>query len=84
MSANLKEPEQPEDETLLTIQDVMRKLQVSKTWCYNNKALPWLRIGGHKRLRPEDLNAYLDQRQVISVMRRKAQLKPGDPTWPMD
>lgn len=69
---------------LLTIEDVMRELRVSKRWCYATKLLPWIRVGGHKRLRRTDLEKFLDNRTVKYVMRHSLQVPVSNNDEPMD
>lgn len=72
------------DIPLLTIDDVMRRLQVSRSWCYQTKLLPWIKIGRHKRLRPQDLELFLASRWEARVMRQPKPEILSDPTQPMD
>jgi len=62
---------------MLTIPQVMKILQVSQSWCYHDRdqarVLPWVKIGRHVRLHPDDLKAFIDgQRSTTgqTIMRR--------------
>ncbi len=75
------EPEIEGLPVMLTIPQVMEILQVSQSWCYHDrdqdKVLPWVKIGRHVRLHPDDLKAFIDaQREVTrkTIMRRDAGL----------
>ncbi len=64
-------------EVLLTIEQVMGILQVSKSWCYHDRdreqILPWIKVGKHVRLHPEDLKAFITAQRtggITEVMRR--------------
>lgn len=50
----LKDPER-----LLSLNEVARVLRVKDSWCYNDRSLPWLKIGKYKKLYAKDLSAYL-------------------------
>lgn len=63
---------------LLKIEDVMGILQVSRSWCYHDRdqdrVLPWLKIGRHVRLHPDDLKRFIEAQRIgtkENIMRRK-------------
>lgn len=45
---------------ILTVEDVCGVLHVKRSWCYNDKSLPWFSIGRLKRLYRADLIAHID------------------------
>lgn len=61
----------PDDSTLMTVDDVAQALNVSKQWCYACKFLPWIKCGGHKRLKRSDLQAFLTSATPLPVMRQR-------------
>lgn len=63
---------------LLKIEDVMEILQVSRSWCYHDRdqdrVLPWLKVGRHVRLHPDDLKRFIDAQRLgtkQTIMRRE-------------
>lgn len=72
------------EEPLMTIDDVAAALNVSKSWCYACKFLPWIKIGGHKRLRRSDLNAFLNSATPLPVMRQSRAVEIVEIMEPMD
>jgi predicted DNA-binding transcriptional regulator AlpA len=48
---------------LLSLIEVCHILNVQPSWCYNNKQLPWVKVGKLKRLWESDLNDYLKARR---------------------
>lgn len=79
---------------LLTLEEVCARLRVKRSWCYNDKSLPWIKVGKLKRLYAKDLETFLEsgrQATIENFMRRtpgeKVSNKPNttvDPSEPMD
>lgn len=68
---------------MLTIENVMAILQVSRSWCYHDRDgdrnLPWVKIGGIVRLHPHDLKTFIDAQRLgiaTRIMRRDVGLTP--------
>jgi predicted DNA-binding transcriptional regulator AlpA len=67
-----------EVETLLTAEDVAKRLNVSTDWVWDHSSrkrplLPVIRMGdGALRYRPSGIEAFIDERERISAMRRRA------------
>ncbi len=81
----MKPDPEPVHVELLTIEDVMQILRVSKSWCYKDRTLPWIKVGNLKRLHPEDLQAVIDHGRYSTketFMRHRpvaALVGPNDP-----
>jgi predicted DNA-binding transcriptional regulator AlpA len=67
-----------EVETLLTAEDVAKRLNVSTDWVWDHSSrkkplLPVIRMGdGALRYRPSGIEAFIDERERLSAMRRRA------------
>ena len=65
-------------EPLLTVEDVARRLNVSKDWVWDHSSrkkpmLPVIRMGdGTLRYRRDAVEAFIDERERVSAMRRRA------------
>jgi predicted DNA-binding transcriptional regulator AlpA len=65
-------------EPLLTVDDVARRLNVSKDWVWDHSSrrrplLPVIRMGdGALRYRRNAIEAFIDERERASAMRRRA------------
>lgn len=63
----IDQPAKPEkdrtEDRLLDLSQICDILLVKPSWCYNNKVLPWVKVGGLKRLWLSDLNEYLKSRR---------------------
>ena len=63
---------------LLTVDDVARRLNVSRDWVWDHSSrkspqLPVIRMGdGALRYRASRIEAFIDERERLSVMRRRA------------
>ena len=63
---------------LLTVEDVGRRLNVSKDWVWDHcsrkkPALPVIRMGdGALRFRASAIEAFIDERERLSALRRRA------------
>ena len=63
---------------LLTVDDVARRLNVSRDWVWDhssrkNPRLPVIRMGdGALRYRASKIEAFIDERERVSAMRRRA------------
>ena len=63
---------------LLTVEDVARRLNVSRDWVWDHSSrktprLPVIRMGdGALRYRASGIEAFIDERERISAMRRRA------------
>lgn len=63
LTANTRTPTTEEPERLLSIREVAGRLGVGRTTAYrlaDGGAFPVRRIGGSLRVRPEDLEAYIE------------------------
>ena len=66
-----------EGESLLTAEDVARRLNVSTDWVWDHSSrkkplLPVIRMGdGTLRYRPSGIEAFIDERERLSAMRRR-------------
>lgn len=66
------------DDPLLTVEDVGRRLNVSKDWVWDHSSrkkplLPVIRMGdGALRYRASGIEAFIDERERLSAMRRRA------------
>lgn len=63
----------PDD--LLTLEEVCQILRVKPSWCYNNKTLPWVKVGKLKRLKRASLTEYIENSTMhptVRIMRREA------------
>lgn len=66
-----------EVEPLLTAEDVARRLNVSTDWVWDHSSrkkplLPVIRMGdGALRYRPSGIEAFIDERERLSAMRRR-------------
>ena len=67
-----------ETETLLTADDVAKRLNVSTDWVWDHSSrkkplLPVIRMGdGTLRYRPSGIEAFIDERERLSSMGRRA------------
>lgn len=67
-----------EVEPLLTAEDVAKRLNVSTDWVWDHSSrkrplLPVIRMGdGTLRYRPSGIEAFIDERERMSAMRRRA------------
>ena len=65
-------------EPLLTVEDVARRLNVSRDWVWDHSSrkkpmLPVIRMGdGTLRYRRSGIEAFIDERERVSAMRRRA------------
>ena len=65
-------------EPLLTVEDVARRLNVSRDWVWDHSSrkkplLPVIRMGdGTLRYRPSGIEAFIDERERVSAKRRRA------------
>ena len=65
-------------EPLLTAEDVARRLNVSTDWVWDHSSrkkplLPVIRMGdGALRYRPSGIEAFIDERERLSALRRRA------------
>jgi predicted DNA-binding transcriptional regulator AlpA len=63
---------------LLTVEDVARRLNVSRDWVWDHSSrktpqLPVIRMGdGALRYRASRIEAFIDERERLSAMRRRA------------
>ena len=63
---------------LLTVDDVARRLNVSRDWVWDHSSrkspqLPVIRVGdGALRYRASRIEAFIDERERLSAMRRRA------------
>src|ERR1700722_16097017 len=63
---------------LLTVEDVGRRLNVSKDWVWDHCSrkkpkLPFIRMGdGALRFRASAIEAFIDERERLSALRRRA------------
>ncbi len=68
----------PQVEALLTAEDVAKRLNVSTDWVWDHSSrkkplLPVIRMGdGTLRYRPSGIEAFIDERERVSSMRRRA------------
>jgi hypothetical protein len=56
-------PELQREPDILTVEDVCRILRVKRSWCYNDKSLPWFSAGRLKRIYRRDLANYIDSQR---------------------
>ena len=67
-----------EVEQLLTAEDVAKRLNVSTDWVWDHSSrkkplLPVIRMGdGALRYRPSGIEAFIDERERLSALRRRA------------
>jgi predicted DNA-binding transcriptional regulator AlpA len=65
-------------EALLTAEDVAKRLNVSTDWVWDHSSrkkplLPVIRMGdGALRYRPSGIEAFIDERERLSALRRRA------------
>jgi predicted DNA-binding transcriptional regulator AlpA len=78
-SATRKPPRRAtEVESLLTAEGVAKRLNVSTDWVWDHSSrkkplLPVIRMGdGTLRYRPSAIEAFIDERERVSAMRRRA------------
>jgi excisionase family DNA binding protein len=60
-------PSPAEDKHLLTINQTAERLGMSRTWVYtqiNSGDLPTIQLGGRTRIRPDDLDAFIREREL--------------------
>jgi excisionase family DNA binding protein len=60
------------DARLLSVAEVAARLGVAEKWVRNKIAsrdLVFVKVGGHVRFRPEDIEAYIAQQRVEAVQR---------------
>jgi hypothetical protein len=56
-------------EELLDVNEVARVLRVKKSWCYNDRTLPWIKVGKYRKLFAKDLQDHLDKIRDESLQR---------------
>lgn len=80
-----REPDPPADpERLLTCEEVCMRLRVNRSWAYNDKTLPWIKVGKYKRLKASDLEEFIANRTRRNVMRHQPATKNQRLNEPMD
>ena len=79
LDSQRKPPRRVDDlEPLLTAEEVAKRLHVSTDWVWDHSSrkkplLPVIRMGdGALRYRPSGIEAFIDERERISAMRRRA------------
>jgi len=74
-------------ERQLTVPEVARVLRVKASWCYQNKTLPWIKVGKYRRVFAKDVSAFLAELRAASmakVMRHSRAQEIVDRLEPMD
>lgn len=70
-------PRQIQPDPLLTVEDVAERLNVTKDWVWDHSSrktpyLPVIRVGdGTLRYRSSQIEAFVDERERLSALRRK-------------
>lgn len=55
---------------LLDVHDVAAVLSVKASWCYNDRSMPWFKVGKYRKIRARDVSAWLEAARTASTVMR--------------